>query len=35
MIFFFKKEDVSFIEIHESELSENERGAGGFGLTSI
>ena len=32
---FFKKEDVNFTQIHESELSETERGAGGFGSTSI
>ena len=30
-----KKEDVNFIEIHESELSKTERGAGGFGSTSL
>ena len=32
---FPKKEDVNFIEIHESELSKTERGAGGFGSTGI
>ena len=32
---FQEKEDVNFIEIHESELSKNERDAGGFGSTSI
>ena len=32
---FQKKEDVNFIEIHESELSKTERGAGGFGSTSL
>ena len=32
---FQKKEDVNFIEIHESELSKNERDAGGFGSASI
>ena len=32
---FFKKEDVHFVKIGESELSETERGAGSFGLTSI
>ena len=32
---FRKKEDLNFIKIDESELSETERGAGGFGLTGI
>ena len=32
---FQKKEDVNFVKIDESELSETERGAGGFGSTSI
>ena len=32
---FPKKEDINFIEIHESELSKTERGAGGFGSTGI
>ena len=35
MIFFLKKEDVNFIKIDESELSETEKGAGGFGSTGI
>ena len=35
MIFQKKKEDVNFIKIDESELSETEKGAGGFGSTGI
>ena len=32
---FQKKENVNFVKIDESELSETERGAGGFGSTGI
>ena len=34
-IIFHKKEDVNFIKVQESELSETSRGIGGFGSTGI
>ena len=35
MIFQKKKENVNFVKIDESELSETEKGVGGFGSTGI
>ena len=35
MIFQKKKENFNFVKIDESELSETEKGAGGFGSTGI
>ena len=33
-IIFQKKEDVNFVKVQESDLSETSRGAGNFGSTS-